>query len=380
MMKKTDQPKNISETMSHVKTSPVSLLTQEYDAQQSLHHLQPALVQRFLETQVHQLADAVMQNAPQIRFTLPDKVILKDDQTEAKTTYHIAKEARDQMAGGFLDRFTRFSARDALRQRLSELEQSSDKGIASSALLIKHALVTHMVYGMLPSGRTVTYLSVPGEEIPSVPSIDEFETDSAITASSDAIVEESSTESQRGELLVPFVPYARRFYLPQWIAFDEKDKMLVNSITEAEAHISSMQRFLSVLHTAVSLAPYIVVDKEYQNKRYGMLGQLVNQGRALARYQTGEIIRTINQRAAANDLNRGLSLSLPFFDDQELVMSTHYFEIIPGGRIMFIPAFVVRASRREQAMVAQDTRLNPSTRNHLLDELKLLERSFERKS
>ncbi len=47
-----------------------------------------------------------------------------------------------------------------------------------------------------------------------------------------------------------------------------------------------MQRYLFVLHAAVALAPYVVADEEYGRKRYGMLGQLVNQGRALARYQT----------------------------------------------------------------------------------------------
>jgi hypothetical protein len=380
-MKKSDPPNNLFATpISRYKNNPVSLLKQEYDVQQSLLQLQPALVQRFLETQARQLADSVMQNIPQIRFTLPDKVIVKEEQTGSQTTYQIAKESREQMAGGLIDRITGAGARNALRMRLSELEQASDKGIAYAALIIKHALVMYMVNGMLPSGRTVTYESVEGEEIPSIPKVDEFETESAITATSDAIVEETQQEAGRGELIVPFVPYARRFYLPQWIAFDDKNKLLVNSTSEAEAHISSMQRFLSVLHTAVSLAPYIVVDKEYQDKRYGMLGQLVNQGRALARYETSEIISTVKKRAAANDLNRGLSLSLPFFDDQELAMSTHYFEVIPGGRIMFIPAFVVRASRREQAMVAQDTRLNPSTRKHLLEELTLLEQSFESKS
>ena len=53
------------------------------------------------------------------------------------------------------------------------------------------------------------------------------------------------------------------------------------------------------------------------------------------------------------------------------------FEVIPTGRIMFVPAFVVRAAREEQAKAAQDTRLNPSTRRHLLAELKLLEAAFE---
>ena len=59
-------------------------------------------------------------------------------------------------------------------------------------------------------------------------------------------------------------------------------------------------------------------------------------------------------------------MSLPFFDDQTLEVKTHDFEIIPAGRIMFVPAFVVRAAVQERAKVAQDTRLSPSTRRHLL--------------
>jgi hypothetical protein len=43
---------------------------------------------------------------------------------------------------------------------------------------------------------------------------------------------------------------------------------------------------------------------------------------------------------------------------------------------MFVPAFVVRAAREEQAKVAQDTRLSPSTRRHLLVELRMLEEAF----
>ena len=36
---------------------------------------------------------------------------------------------------------------------------------------------------------------------------------------------------------------------------------------------------------------------------------------------------------------------------------SHDFEVIPAGRIMFVPAFVVRAVQG-QAKVAQDTRLS----------------------
>ena len=122
---------------------------------------------------------------------------------------------------------------------------------------------------------------------------------SAITATTDAIAEEGAAEEGRGELLVPYAEAARRFYLPQWVAFDQNDQLLVNSTEEAEAHVASMQRFMEVLFLAVALTPYISADYEYAKKRYGMLGQLVNQGRALAIYQVCEIIARIKQRAAA---------------------------------------------------------------------------------
>jgi hypothetical protein len=234
-----------------------------------------------------------------------------------------------------------------------------------------------MIYAMLPSGRSVRYLAAEGDAIPSIPAGDRLELVSAITQASDAIAEEGQEEAGRGDLQVPYVPAALRFYLPQWVAFDDEDRLLVGSLAEAEAHIASMQRYLAVLHAAVGLAPYMVADDDYQAKRYGMLGQLVNQGRALARFETRDIIRTIQRRAEADDLNRGLSLSLPYFDDQDLEMRSRDFEIIPSGRIMFVPAFVVRAAREEAAKMAQDTRLDPSTRRHLVDELGMLERAFE---
>jgi hypothetical protein len=107
-----------------------------------------------------------------------------------------------------------------------------------------------------------------------------------------------------------------------------------------------------------------------------MLGQLVNQGRALAVYKAASIIDTIKGRATAGTLNRGLSLSLPYFDDQDLKMEEIHFEVIPAGRIMFVPAFVVRAIHQEEAKVAQDTRYNSSTRRHLFQLLEMLRAAF----
>jgi len=173
------------------------------------------------------------------------------------------------------------------------------------------------------------------------------------------------------------VPSARRFFLPQWVALDENCKLLVKSYSEAEAMLLSMKNYLNILHATLELAPYMVADKAYQQKRYGMLGQLVNQGRALATYETQQIIQRIHERAARQDLNRGLSLNLPYFDDQSLEIRSFNLDIIPAGRIMFTSAFIVRAARQEQMKVAQDTRLSFSTRKNLLSNLARLEKGFE---
>jgi hypothetical protein len=369
------QSKKLSDPYPGLEDSAVSQLRQEFLGYQELLQVQPPLVQRFLETQASSVAEAVIQGLPQVRFTLPDRVVLQKE-AEVKTA-NVPSETREQMTGGLMDRLTRTDLRTALRLRLGELEQSPNRSVSISASLLRHAIVRHMVHNMLPSGRTVQYAMAEGEEIPNIPLKSGLEPESAITATSDAIAtEEERGEAGRGELLVPYVEAARRFYLPQWVAFDDEGHLVVGSVNEAEADIASMQRYLSVLHAAVGLAPYMVADEEYQRKRYGILGQLVNQGRALALYEVEEIIRTIQRRASAHDLNRGLSLSLPYFNDQTLTMENFSFEVIPAGRIMFVPAFVVRASREQEAKIAQDTRMSQSTRKHLLAEMRALEQAF----
>ncbi len=355
--------------------SAVSQLRKEYMGYQDLFQMQPPLVQRFLETQAASVTEAIIQDLPQVRFTLPDRVVLQKEADSKPAA--VPSESREQMTGGLMDRLTRTDLRTGLRLRLGELEQSSNRSVSASAGLLRHAIAEHMVHNMLPAGRTVQYTAAEGEEIPTIPVQSDLEPESAITAATDAIAaEEGRGEMGRGELLVPYVEAARRFYLPQWVAFDNKGHLVVGSVNEAEADIASMQRYLSVLHASVGLAPYMVADEEYQRKRYGILGQLVNQGRALALYEVEEIIRTIQRRASAHDLNRGLSLSLPYFNDQTLLMENYSFEVIPAGRIMFVPAFVVRASREQEAKIAQDTRMSLSTRKHLLAELRSLEQAF----
>ncbi|MCE1255649.1 MAG: hypothetical protein LWX83_19120 [Anaerolineae bacterium] len=351
-----------------------SPLHMEYEEQAKLFDVQPNILHMFLEAQAKKIADAVVRNQSQVTFNLPDRVMLNDSPSGLLTP--VPAQFREQAVGSVINRLTRTDTRTIVRQRLDELEGSAKPAVATAARLIRYASVTYMVNSMLPAGRTVQYLTLEEEEIPTVPAENHNQPESAITQASDAIAEESDSDEKRGELQVPFVPYARRFYLPQWIALDDKGHLLVNSVNEAEAFIASMQSFLFTLHSAVSLAPYMIADAEYQRKRYGMLGQLINQGRALAMFETMDMIQTIKRRAAAHDLNRGLSLSMPYFDDQDLEMRLCNFEVIPAGRIMFVPAFVVRGARQQMVKVAQDTRLSHSTRKYLLTELVALEKAF----
>lgn len=353
-------------------------LAEDYERQQALFVAQPAIVQRFFETQGKQIAQAVVDGDSQVSFSLPDRVVCTLENVAQPALVTIPQGQRTRSAGSFLNRFRKVELYKELRHTFIELEQSPDRAVSVAAGLLRHATVLHMVHQMLPAGRSVTYQPADEDEtIPSIPAIDGLEPESAITASTDAIAEEGQTDEGRGDLLVPFVPYARKFFLPQWVAFDEDSSLLAKSVDEAEAHVKSMQRFLEVLFLAVALAPYISTDEEYAKKRYGMLGQLVNQGRALAIYQVRDIIARIKERAAAGSLNRGLRLSLPYFDDQDLKLEISNFEVIPSGRIMFVPAFVVRAVQQEEVKVSQDTRYNPSTRKHLLGLLDLLEQAFE---
>ena len=355
--------------------SPISQLRDEFGEKQALFNTQPAIIQRFFEAQARQIADALIEHRYQLKFTLPDRIVTEIPQIDQPATISVPPQVREQHIGGFKTRLAREDVKEAVRHRLSQLEQSPDHAISTSAGLLRYAAAIHMVHNMLPSGRSVTYRPDEGEDIPTIPTED-LAPESAITQASDAIAEEGKADNGRGDLQVPFVPAARRFYLPQWISFDDNGKLLVGSIKEAEADLASMQRFINILHTASSIAPYMIADDEYQKKRYGMLGQLINQGRALARYKTKEIILTIKERATLGSLNRGLSLSLPYFDDQSLRINTTHFEVIPAGRIMFVPAFVVRAAREEAAKRVQDTRFDPSTRKHLIAELKMLEDAF----
>ena len=315
--------------------SSVSKLRQEYHEQNYLFQLQPEWVKSHFEKQAAVLTESLLRNSNQVVLILPDEVRYPEkregDLIVLKPSFPSHKITLGCKANQSIE--------TELSQRLLEWERSPDRALSISAHLYRYALSAHMIYTLLPTGNPVTYLAEEGEEIPSI--------------------------------ILGGQPF-----LPQWMVFDGQERLMKPSPGEAETAIASMQSYLRILQMAVTLAPFMIADEEYQRKRYGILGQLVNQGRALAWYQTIKIIDGIKQRANTRTLDRGFSLSLPYFDDQKLSLENYSFVVIPSGWIMFVPAFVVLAAREQQVKLSQDTGLNYSTRRHLLSELRELEQAF----
>ena len=350
---------------------PVSNLRMEYQYHKSLYEAQPAVLQHFLDLQAGRIAQAILDDVSRLRFSLPERVF----PVEGAEALDIPAGQREQVVGRGLFPWTRDLRAGILAQFIS-LERSPDQALALCGSLMRFAVAQNMVHKMLPDGRSAHYRLLEGDEIPSQPWELAPAPQSAMKAGTDAITQQPENQDGRGDLQVPYPPAALRFFLPQWVAFDEQDRLLTNTLEEAESRIRSMQTYLQILHHAVAIDPYIVADETYQRKRTGMLGQLLNQGRALSRYETSELVTAIQRRARTNSLNRGLSLDLSYFDDQDLAIKSFELEVIPVGRIMFVPAFIVLAVRKEYARISQDTRLNSSTRKHLLSLLAILEKAF----
>jgi hypothetical protein len=103
----------------------------------------------------------------------------------------------------------------------------------------------------------------------------------------------------------------------------------------------------------------------------------VEKGRELARLQALEMIRKIQYRARRQRMNRGLTVSLPYFDDAAQELRWREMVIIPRGRIPFVPAFVVVAARQEISRVQREGCLSETTRAHLVGQLETLAGAFE---
>ncbi len=334
----------------------------QYETRQALFQAQPDAVQHCIEAQGRQIAEALTGSRVQVHFVLPDVVRVEVD-SGMSPLIPVPPDYREQTVRGVKAGLMRNDILAAVCQRLDGLEREPPTSVSVGASLTRYATAEWMIRQMLPTGRSGASLRQAGEQM--------AEMAPALTDHGSGAEQETGPRS----LEVPLVPAARRHLVPQWVAVDG-DQLLVHSAAEAQACMESMRHFMAVLGMAAQLAPYAQADPEYQRKHDGMHDQITEQGWAMGRYWTCETIRIIRQRAEAHNLNRGLSLSLPYFDDQALEMKKLEIEVIPAGRIMFIPALVWRSAREEQDNIAQDRRLSPGTRAHLLVQLKMLEQAF----
>jgi len=104
----------------------------------------------------------------------------------------------------------------------------------------------------------------------------------------------------------------------------------------------------------------------------------VSRGKDLAKSAVEELIREMRRRAADHQLDRGVRLSFPYYDDRRMSLRWRDFTVIPRGRILFVPAFVVIAAEREIERVRKDRQFTDSTRDHLVGLLERLRQAFAR--
>jgi hypothetical protein len=119
-----------------------------------------------------------------------------------------------------------------------------------------------------------------------------------------------------------------------------------------------------------------LLDRDSGSEGVDSATRSIARGRELARLGLEEAVAEIRRRASAGLLNRGLSLSLPYFDGRALELRHREISVVPRGRVLFVPAFVVLACGREVDAVRRDPALDETTRQHLVEALQWLADAF----
>ena len=145
-MTKNNQQKNIPVANKQLRS--------DYEKNKKLFEIQPVIVQRFLEGQARQIADAYIERTYTLHFTLPDRVI----PSENRQALQVPDELREQRVGNFRDRISKLDVHATLKRRFTELEQSSEESVSLCSGILRYASASYMIHDLLPSGRQVKYL------------------------------------------------------------------------------------------------------------------------------------------------------------------------------------------------------------------------------
>ncbi|PWH19344.1 MAG: hypothetical protein DDG59_03325 [Anaerolineae bacterium] len=293
-------------------------------------------VQQHFVAQAEQILQAIQKNRPSLEFSLPEKVVLVDPCTHAYREEIIPARYRRQTIGRRL--FQRGnSTLSIVLQRLSDLQSSAHLSLSLSANILRY-WIARLWLNQLPEG----------EALPE---------NKGLNPSSEA-----RPEVQR--------------YFPEWLLFNSNGEPLFSTKAEAEQSIHAIEATLQSLLSAMAVDPTIVEEEAFRSRYMTLVTQMVEQGRAYCEYLTKSILSTIRKRQSQHTLNRGLSIHLPYFDDQLLEIRYLDLEVVPPGRIAFEEVFLIHAIQRAQESISKNSKLSLSTRQHILEELKLMETSF----
>jgi hypothetical protein len=80
-------------------------LREEYERQSALFDVQPPIVQRFLEAQARQIAQAYVERSHTVRFRLPDRVTISE-KAEQLTVYPSIRDRWHPARSGWQSRCT----------------------------------------------------------------------------------------------------------------------------------------------------------------------------------------------------------------------------------------------------------------------------------
>ena len=202
---------------------PVSQLAREYEDLARLFAAQPALTRHFLDRQAAALAAALEQGGSLIRFQLPDRIILEGGEAlELPPLPH----AQALSQPGHPARRAVHSSPAAWND-LEAKPQPGPGRVRQAAPL--HPGAPHRSTSCSRMGARVHYQPESGDDIPSIP-VGEGSSLRPCWPPSDAVVEARKPTPDTERPAGPYVDAARRFYLPQWVAFGEDDRLLVGSL------------------------------------------------------------------------------------------------------------------------------------------------------
>jgi hypothetical protein len=155
--------------------------------------------------------------------------------------------------------------------------------------------------------------------------------------------------------------------------FSENGRLKMDSRVTAEVWLKDQKYKLDLLDTAAQICPAVTDMVVYRQSSARLMRLIENQGKWLSAFLLNELVADFDRLLKENSLNRGISFSLPYFDDRTLDVCYYNFSAIPAGRVMYTPAFVLLAIQKEGVRLFHNSQLSPNSRENLLQTLSAIQ-------